>query len=244
MGEAILTPLVPDGPPSPAQLPAHPRRHHTFTPSAAPEAEHPLTRVLGSNEAHFSLTLPPLLPPPAQFLPLPTNLPAKSHPVLSCLWTPISWAAIQTGLGAPHPARIPRLGPICSVPWTAFSSAQDVPLLPPSSAFSIRAALARRQPAVIQQRPQTRLPAAPALTLLAAGAAAFWHRETFGCSVLTALSHRLSERCKKALHAVVLQLGTGSPAPTELHAWQEWGWAQGDTAMDISEMREALPAVL
>lgn len=115
---------------------------------------------------------------------------------------------------------------------------------PPGSAFSIRAALARRQPAVIQQRPQTRLPAAPALTLLAAGAAAFWHRETFGCSVLTALSRRLSERCKKALHAVVLQLGTGSPAPTELHAWQEWGWAQGDTAMDISEMREALPAVL
>jgi len=42
----------------------------------------------------------------------------------------------------------------------------------------------------------------------------------------------------------VLQLGTGSPAPTELHAWQERGWAQGDTAMDISEMREALPAVL
>lgn len=131
MGEAILTPLVPDGPPSPAQLPAHPRQYHTFTPSAAPEAEHPLTRVLGSNEAHFSLTLPPLLPPPAQFLPLPTNLPAKSHPVLSCLWTTISWAAIQTGLGAPHPARIPRLGLICSVPWTAFSSAQDVPLLPP-----------------------------------------------------------------------------------------------------------------
>lgn len=116
----------------PAQL-SSPHTPGNTTPllqAAAPEAEHPLTRVLGSNEAHFSLTLPPLLPPPAQFLPLPTNLPAKSHPVLSCLWTTISWAAIQTGLGAPHPARIPRLGLICSVLWTAFSSAQDVPLLP------------------------------------------------------------------------------------------------------------------
>lgn len=42
------------------------------------------------------------------------------------------------------------------------------------------------------------------------------------------------------------QLGTGSPAPTELHAWQELqerGWAREDAAINVSEMREELLVV-
>lgn len=119
-------------------FPAQPSSPHTHKPlfqAADPEAEHPFMSA-ALNDAHFFLTLPPLLPPPVQFLDK-SNQSLSQFPwkVAFCAFLPLD----KNFLGH-HPERIAgstssshsQPGAQLPVLGTAFSSAQDVPLLLPA----------------------------------------------------------------------------------------------------------------